>query len=56
MAFVFISNTEYHLLKRQTKHGKIYYAAFLSDRTGKNGKKLYKKIISTKVEIGRAHV
>src|SRR4030042_3031633 len=41
---------DYHLLKRKKKGGKIvYYAAFLSDLPGKNGKRQYRAIKSTGV-------
>ena len=43
-----ISNVQYHLLKRKTKKGKsVYYAAFPSGETGKNGRALYQAVRST---------
>ncbi len=41
-------NIDFHLLKRKTSKGKtVYYAAFLSDLIGKNGKPKYQTIKST---------
>ncbi len=41
-------SVDFHLLKRKTSKGKtVYYTAFLSDLTGKNGKQKYQSVKST---------
>jgi integrase len=43
-----ISGVDYHLLKRNRKHGKpVYYVGFLSDLVGANGRRRYKAVRST---------
>ena len=43
-----ISGVDFHLLKRRSKAGKpIYYAGFLSDLIGSNGRRRYKAVRST---------
>ena len=45
-----VMDADFHLLKRRNSKGKlIYYAAFLSDLPGKNGKKKYRAVKSTGV-------
>ena len=41
-------NADFHILKRKNSKGKtVYYAAFLSDLSGKNGKHKYQAVKST---------